>query len=157
MKDFIKSKREARFRRHQRVKAKLFGTKDRPRLCVFRSSKHIYVQLIDDEKGSTLLTACDQNLKKPKRKEKKEKTKIQDKNLAFGKNLDSRSARIKKTKETQKPLGGKVAIAFEVGKLIAEKAGKKKIKKVVFDRGGYKYHGRVKALAEGAREGGLMF
>lgn len=141
MKDFIKSKREARFRRHQRVKAKLFGTKDRPRLCVFRSSKHIYVQLIDDEKGSTLLTACDQNLKKPKRKEKKEKTKIQD----------------KKTKETQKPLGGKVAIAFEVGKLIAEKAGKKKIKKVVFDRGGYKYHGRVKALAEGAREGGLMF
>lgn len=141
MKDFIKSKREARFRRHQRVKAKLFGTKDRPRLCVFRSSKHIYVQLIDDEKGSTLLTACDQNLKKSKRKEKKKKTKIQD----------------KETKESQKPLRGKVAIAFEVGKLIAEKAGKKKIKKVVFDRGGYKYHGRVKALAEGAREGGLMF
>jgi len=112
-----------RYRRHKRVRAKIFGTAKRPRLCIFRSAKHIYAQLIDDEKGKTLAAASDSGIKRTKLKTKKTKA---DK-------------------------------AKEVGKLIAEKAKTKKIEKVVFDRGGYQYHGRVKALAEGAREGGLKF
>ncbi len=115
-----KIKREKKERRHRRIRAKISGTIERPRLCVFCSNKHTYGQLIDDEKGKTIISAKDTELK------------------------------IKGKK-------GKTAIAFEVGKLIAEKAIKKKISKVVFDRGGYIYHGRVKALAEGAREGGLIF
>jgi len=117
-----KEKREKRLRRHRRVRAKISGTKERPRLCVFRSNKHIYCQLIDDSEGQskTLLSASDFEIKKEKGWDKKK-------------------------------------IAFEVGKLIAQKAKKAGIEKVVFDRGGYKYHGRVKALAEGAREGGLIF
>lgn len=106
-----------RKKRHKRVRAKIKGTAKVPRLCVFRSHKHIYGQLIDDEKGKTILSVSD--------KEVKAKNKI----------------------ETAK----------EVGKTLAQKAVEKKIKKIVFDRGGYKYHGRVKALAEGAREGGLKF
>jgi large subunit ribosomal protein L18 len=116
------SKKEKRYRRHKRVRGKIFGTIERPRLCVFRSAKHIYCQLINDEKGQTLVSASDLELKL-KTKSQKSKTKI----------------------------------AFEVGKLIAQKAKEKKIEKVVFDRGGFKYHGKVKALAEGAREGGLKF
>lgn len=112
---------EKRKRRHRRVRAKVFGRPERPRLCVFRSNKHIYAQLIDDEKRKILLGVND---------------------ISF--------SQIKEKK-------GKVEIAFEVGKLIAKKALEKKIKKVVFDRGGYKYHGRVKALAEGARKEGLKF
>jgi len=114
-------KQKKRLRRHKRVRAKIFGTAKRPRLCVFRSAKHIYAQLIDDEKGFTLAAASDSELKKSKK------------------------------------LKTKKAKAFEVGKLIAEKAKAKKIEKVVFDRGGYQYHGGVKALAEGAKEGGLQF
>ncbi len=92
------------------MRAKIKGTADVPRLCVFRSSKYIYVQIIDDEKGKTLAA-----------------------------------------------VNGKFASAAEIGKLIAKKAIEKDIKKVVFDRGGYKYHGKVKALADGAREAGLKF
>ncbi len=92
------------------MRAKIKGTAKVPRLCVFRSSKHIYAQLIDDEKGKTLFAA-----------------------------------------------NGKLTAANEVGKLIAKKAIEKKINRVVFDRGGYKYHGKVKALADGAREAGLKF
>jgi len=114
-------KRQKRYRRHRRVRARIKGTAKRPRLCVFRSAKHIYAQLIDDEKGRTIAAASNGELKK------------------------SKKLKIKKAK------------AFEVGKLIAEKAKAKKIEEVVFDRGGYQYHGRVKALAEGAREGGLKF
>ena len=132
-------KGEKRYRRHKRVRAKIFGTKEKPRLCVFRSVKHIYAQLIADEKRKTLATASDQNLKA---KGKGQKTRVQVKN--------------KKLKEKE-DRAGKVAIAYEVGKLIAKKALEKKIEKVVFDRGGYQYHGRVKSLAEGAREGGLKF
>lgn len=91
---------------------------EKPRLCVFRSNKHIYAQLINDQNGKVLLAASDLEVKKK---------------------------------------GTKKELAQEVGKLIAQKAKKKKIEKVVFDRGGYKYHGRVKALAEGAREQGLIF
>ena len=123
-----------RLRRHKRIRAKVFGTSSRPRLCVFRSLKHIYAQIINDEKGETLVSASDLEFKKLNRKLKKE-IMTKDKKL----------------------LTGKVAIAYQVGKLIAEKALKKKIEKVVFDRAGYKYHGRVKALADGARDGGLKF
>lgn len=130
-----KLKREKRYRRHKRGRAKFFGTAKIPRLCVFRSAKHIYGQLIDDEKGNIIVAADDLKLKeKIKTPTKKQKTEKEKNVIAKG-----------------------VAIAFEVGRLIAEKALKKKIEKVVFDRGGYKYHGRVKALAEGAREGGLKF
>ncbi len=122
-------KYKKRFARRRRIRAKIFGTASRPRLSVFRSTKHIYLQLIDDEKGHTLAAASDLELKK------------------------------KKIKETdkEKEMTNKVKIAFRVGKLLAEKAKEKGIEKVVFDRGGYKYHGRVKAAAEGAREGGLIF
>lgn len=113
-------KQEKRYRRHRRVRAKVSGTSERPRLCVFRSAKHIYAQMIDDQRGKTLVSASDKELKNTKNLKKVERAK-------------------------------------EVGKLIAKKAVEKKIESAVFDRGGYKYHGRVKALAEGAREGGLNF
>ncbi len=141
----VGEKREKRKRRHKRVRAKVSGTSKVPRLCVFRSSRHIYAQLIDDEKGETLTSANDLQLKKAKKKK-----------TTSAKSLDS-AKKGQKEEKTQKILSRKLALAFEVGKLIAEKAIEKKIKKVVFDRGGYKYHGRVKALAEGAREGGLEF
>lgn len=131
----IETKRQRRLRRHKRVRAKIFGTVKIPRFCVFRSAKHIYGQLIDDEKGKTLVSASDLELKKSKTKKGK----------------------LSLTKEALKGKTGKVAIAYQVGKLIAKKAQELKIKKVVFDRGGYAYHGRVKALAEGTREGGLQF
>jgi len=113
-------KQEKRYRRHRRVRAKVKGTKECPRLSVFRSNQHISVQLINDDKKETLVSFGDFKIKK-----KKGLTKVQ--------------------------------LAKEVGRLIAKEALEKKIKKVVFDRGGYKYHGRVKAVAEGAREGGLKF
>lgn len=124
------SKLERRYRRHKRIRSRVYGTPDRPRLCVFRSNKHIYAQIIDDTKGHTLVSAKDLE-------------------------LDSKN---KLTKDdSQLKLSRKVKMAYEVGRLIAQKALKKGIKKVCFDRGGYKYHGRVKALADGAREGGLIF
>ncbi|MBC7326670.1 50S ribosomal protein L18 [bacterium] len=115
------SKVKARKRRHIRVRKKVFGTAERPRLCVFRSLKHIYAQLINDEIGHTYCSASslDREIKE----------------VAEGKN--------------------KKEIAKEVGKLLAKRALELGIEKAVFDRAGYKYHGRVQALAEGAREGGL--
>ncbi len=115
-----KEKRYKRERRHRRVRAKVIGTKDCPRLSVFRSNQHIYAQLIDDSKGKTLISINDWKIKK-----KKGLTKTQ--------------------------------LAQEVGRTIAKKALAQKVKKVIFDRGGYKYHGRIKAVAEGARQGGLKF
>lgn len=136
-----KEKREKRYRRHKKVRGKVFGISQKLRLCVFRSSKHIYAQLIDDEKGRILVSASDLKIKTTSKKQpitrsKKEKV---------GK------------KEEKKALSGKLALAFEVGKLIAKKAEDLKVEEIVFDRGGYKYHGRVKALADGARQGGLKF
>ncbi len=113
-------KQQKRVKRHKKIRARIKGTKVVPRLCVFRSNKHIYGQLIDDNKGRTLVAVSDQRIKS--------KNKL-----------------------------NKTAIAYEVGKLLAQKALEKKIKKVVFDKAGFKYHGRVKALAEGARKGGLIF
>lgn len=115
------SKNIARLRRHVRVRKNISGTAERPRLNVFRSSKHIYAQIIDDVRGVTLVAAS--SLEKAFDHEN-------------GSNRDA---------------------AKIVGKMIAEKALEKGIKSVVFDRGGYIYHGRVAALAEGAREGGLKF
>ena len=111
---------EARAKRHRRVRAKISGTAECPRLNVFRSSKHIYAQLIDDINGVTLASAS-----------------------SLSKDLDVD--------------GGNKSGAREVGKLIAKNAAEKGISDVVFDRGGYLYHGRVQELAEGAREGGLNF
>ena len=126
-----------RHRRHKRVRAKIFGTKERPRLCVFKSNKHIYAQLVDDDKGRTLVGASDLELKKPKTPPQRG---------------EARSMKL--SGKNQRP---KTDVAKEIGKLIAQKAQDLKIEEVVFDRGGYQYHGRVKALADGAREGGLKF
>ena len=112
--------KKARLHRHVRVRGKITGTEQRPRLNVFRSSNHIYAQIIDDSKGITLCAAASNE-----------------------KGFDG-------------PGGNKEA-ARKVGKLIAERAVAKGIEEVVFDRGGYIYHGRVQELAEGAREGGLKF
>ena len=113
-----KDSNQARLKRHKRVRAKIFGTAARPRLAVYRSNANISAQIIDDEKGVTLVSAS--TLEK-----------------AFEGN------------------GGNKAAARIVGKTIAERAAAKGITEVVFDRGGYLYHGRVSELAEGAREGGL--
>ena len=111
---------KARLKRHARVRAKISGTPECPRLDVFRSAKHIYVQIIDDVNGTTLASAS---------------TVEKD----FG------------------AYGGNKEAAKKVGEIIAKRALEKGIENVVFDRGGYVYHGRVKELAEGAREGGLKF
>ncbi len=116
-------RKKKRKRRHLRVRKKVFGTPERPRLAVYRSNKHIYAQIIDDTKGHTLVSAS-----------------TLDKELR---------GKLEKTWNRE--------AAREVGKLIGKRALEKGIKKVVFDRGGYKYHGRVKELAEGAREAGLEF
>ena len=121
MADKNKEKKEKRILRHKRVRALIKGSKERPRLNVFKSNQHIWVQIIDDNKRHTLASASDLELKdSEKKKSKKEK-------------------------------------AFLVGQLIAEKAKGLSIEKVVFDRGGWKYHGRIKSLSEGARKGGLEF
>ncbi len=110
-----------RERIHKRIRARVSGTAERPRLAVYRSLSHIYAQVIDDRAGVTLAAASTRE------------------------------------KDTKVKNGGNVAGAKEIGKLVAERAKEKGIKSVVFDRGGYLYHGRVKALAEGAREAGLEF
>jgi large subunit ribosomal protein L18 len=116
-------KEQSRAARHKRVRKKVFGTPDRPRLNVFRSLKHIYAQVIDDYSGKTLAAASSAD------KELKEKV----------------------------ASGGNMTAAKSVGQLVAQRAAGKGVKAVVFDRGGYLYHGRVKALADAAREGGLEF
>jgi len=133
-------KQKKRYRRHKKIRAKVFGTADKPRLCIFRSAKHIYAQLlIDGEKAKTIATSSD--LKLRGNKSSSSPTEL------------TKQAKGKKKRESSSP----VAKAREVGKLIAKRAQDLKIKRVVFDRGGYKYHGRIRALAEGAREGGLIF
>ena len=112
--------RGQRMKRHSRVRSKISGTPERPRLSVFRSENNIYAQIIDDVAGSTLVSA----------------------------------STVEKGFEGS---GGNVEAAKKIGALVAERALKKGIEEVVFDRGGYIYHGRVQALADGAREGGLKF
>lgn len=115
-----KDSNKQRLKRHVRIRAKISGTKDIPRLCVFRSNQHIYAQIIDDSIGETLCSAS---------------------------TVEKSFTGATSNKEAAKT----------VGKNIGEKAKKLNIEKVVFDRGGYIYHGRVQALAEGARESGLVF
>ena len=109
--------------RHARLRKKVSGSPQRPRLCVFRSLRHIYAQVIDDAEGATLAYASSQE----------------------------------STLQPKSDQGAKISSAVAVGKLVAERAKAKGITQVVFDRGGYKYHGRVKALAEATREAGLVF
>jgi len=115
-----RKRNEIRERIHERIRARLQGTTERPRLAVFRSVAHIYAQVIDDTQGRTLVSASS-------------------------------------TEKDSRIDGGNLAAAKEIGKRVAERAKEKGIKKVVFDRGGYQYHGRVKALADAAREAGLEF
>lgn len=117
MKRFIK-KAQSRFKRKMHIRKTVFGTSSKPRLSVYRSNKHIYAQLIDDENSKTLVSLSD-------------------------KNIDTK--------------GTPVEISAKLGEDLAKTAVSKKIESVVFDRNGYKYHGRVKALADGARTGGLKF
>jgi large subunit ribosomal protein L18 len=119
----MNDKHELRRRRHYRLRRKVAGTPERPRLAVFRSLNHIYAQLIDDENGRTLAAAS---------------------------TLDG-------SLRAEKKSGGNIAAAEQVGRLIAERAKEKGVARVVFDRGGFKYHGRVAKLADAAREGGLEF
>ena len=146
----MQNKYEKRIRRQKRVRAKIFGTAQRPRLCVFRSGKHIYAQLVDDEKGVTLVSAKDQELKTELLKEAKVEKRTKS-SLTEKKKSEPQKA------EHQEKATEKINIAFEVGKLLAKKALENKIEKAVFDRRRYAYHGKVKSLAEGAREGGLKF
>jgi large subunit ribosomal protein L18 len=113
------SKNIIRLRIHKRIRRRVAGTEERPRLAVFRSVKHIYAQVIDDTKGHTVASAS--------------------------------------SKEAELKSGGNLMGAKEIGKLVAERAKEKGVKAVVFDRGGYLYHGRIKALADAAREAGLEF
>jgi large subunit ribosomal protein L18 len=133
------SKNDVRVRIHMRTRLKLRGSQERPRLAVFRSLKHIYAQVIDDRQGHTLVAASSG-----------EKASGGEKKSGGDKKSDG-------DKKSGVAAGGNLAGAKEVGKLIAERAKSKGISKVVFDRGGYLYHGRVKALADAAREAGLEF
>ena len=118
-----KQARKLRIVRHVRVRRKVSGSNERPRLCVFRSLRHIYAQVIDDTTGNTVVSASS----------------------------------LETAAEGGAPPRPKTAAASAVGKLVAERALAKGITQVVFDRGGYKYHGRVKQLAEASRDGGLKF
>ena len=119
----MKTKEDIRLRIHRRIRKKISGTPERPRLAVFRSQAHIYAQVIDDGTGKTVCSASslDETLKKDAKR------------------------------------GANVAAAKAVGSLIATRAKEKGVEAVVFDRGGFQYHGRIKALADAAREGGLKF
>lgn len=116
-----KQKQLNRIKRHGRIRATIAGTIKRPRVSVFKSNRHVFVQLIDDESGKTILSS---------------------------KVISSQKSKLK---------GNKTDKAAEIGKIIAEKAKTAGISEVVFDRGGYRYHGRIKALADGLRAGGLKF
>jgi large subunit ribosomal protein L18 len=133
--------RQARLRRKARVRKKIRGTADRPRLSVYRSLNHIYAQLIDDDSGKTLASVSSLRLELPAEPAE-----------AAGAEEEG-----KKKKKEKKPEGAKVRRSRAVGKAIAEKATGLGIKKVVFDRAGFLYHGRVAALADAARKNGLEF
>jgi len=143
MRKIYKSRRD---RRRAKSKARIRGTAERPRLVVFRSNKYIYSQIIDDAKRETLVAASNKDLMTD---EKGAALKTQNKTEGTENSVSSEKLSVLSGSKTER--------AKLVGKLLARRALKKGIKKVVFDRAGYKYHGRVKALAEGAREGGLKF
>jgi large subunit ribosomal protein L18 len=146
-----------RWRRHKRVRNRVVGTPERPRVCVFRSNAHIYAQLIDDTAGRTLLSVSSLKLDAPAAKPAAKAAKADAK--AEGKAEGKKGKKDKSADAGEKAAaaGRKTTLAREVGKLLAEAAKSKGFAKVAFDRGGYLYHGRVAALAEGAREAGLDF
>ena len=119
----VEHKKQARMKRKKSIRKKVFGSQERPRLSVFRSSRHVYAQVVDDTKGHTVVSASSVE------KDIREKPKFEN----------------------------KVALANFIGKLIAQRALAKGISQVVFDRNGFLYHGRVKAVSDGAREAGLLF
>src|SRR6266851_4265172 len=155
------NKNEIRGRIHKRIRSKVRGTPQRPRLAVFRSLSHIYAQLIDDSKGQTLVAAASSEEAVFKGAgEKAEKGGKAEKGEKKGAEKAPEKAPEKAAKKAPvatKAAGGNVAGAKLIGKAIAARAKEKGIKQVVFDRGGYIYHGRVKALADAAREAGLEF
>jgi large subunit ribosomal protein L18 len=119
----VNIRRQARIKRKKRIRKKMVGTQQRPRMSVFRSAKHVYAQIVDDSCGKTIVAASS----------------------------------VEKAVKGHEPFKNKVALANHIGKLIAERASEKGIKKVVFDRNGFLYHGRVKAISDGARKAGLDF
>jgi len=116
-------KRQARIKRKKRIRKNMTGTPQRPRLSVFRSARHVYAQIVDDTRGTTVVAASS----------------------------------VEKAVKSQPQFENKIAQAAHIGQLIAERAAEKGIKKVVFDRNGFLYHGRVKAISDGARKAGLDF
>ena len=136
----VATKNEARVRRHARIRKKVAGTAKRPRLAVFRSNRHIYAQLIDDRSATTLVAASDREVSLDRQGSSSAKGKSEGEGEGEGEGARA----------------GKVTPAKAVGKLIADRAKEAGIERVVFDRGGRLYHGRVAAVAEGAREGGLQ-
>lgn len=153
----IKRYKNARKRRQTRVRSKVKVTKVRPRLSVFRSSKYIYAQIINDEKGETIVACGDLNEKFPAKVQTRAPSGFDEnqplaeknKNAVPAGHVSRQADRWEKLKKTE--------MAKLVGRELAKRALKAGIKSVAFDRGGYRYHGRVRALAEGAREGGLNF
>jgi large subunit ribosomal protein L18 len=144
-------KRQARLGRRSRVRKKIRGTSERPRLSVYRSLNHIYAQLIDDDSGRTLALASSLRMELPAEKPAEAAEASEDVEKGKGKGKGD------KKKKARKPEGMKVRRSRAVGKEIAEKAAGLGIKTVVFDRGGFLYHGRIAALAESARKNGLEF
>lgn len=143
MRNKNKEKRKAREKRHNRYKHKVFGTSERPRLSVYRSLNHIYAQIIDDIEGNTIASASSLKIELPPESESADKNENKE-----GKD---------KGKAPKKPATLKMRRSKAVGRAIAEKAQKKNIKKVSFDRGGFLYHGRIAVFADEARKNGLKF
>ncbi|MDM8514789.1 50S ribosomal protein L18 [Desulfobacterales bacterium HSG16] len=125
----MNSKKQAWIKRKKRIRKSVLGTSERPRLSVFRSAVHIYAQVIDDTRGHTIASAS-----------------------SMEKNVE-----IQPTPEGEKALSNKIGIADAVGRMLGKRASEKGVKQIVFDRNGFLYHGRVKALSEGARKAGLDF
>ncbi|HLN04109.1 MAG TPA: 50S ribosomal protein L18 [Bryobacteraceae bacterium] len=159
------NKNEIRWRIHKRIRRKVRGTPERPRLAIFRSLSHIYAQIVDDTKGQTIVAAASSEkalrgaataaAPAPEPEPAPETPAPKAEKGAKGDKGEKKAA--KKAAPPVKASGGNVAGAKLIGKTIAERAKEKGIKQVVFDRGGYIYHGRVKALADAARAAGLEF
>ena len=134
---------QSRLRRHLRVRKRLAGTSERPRLCVFRSANQIYAQIVDDAQGRTLVAASSRDA---------DLAKVTAAPAAGGEGEEATPEAYRGLEENRR-----VQLAYKVGMLVAERAKAAGLQRVVFDRGGYIYHGRIAALADGARKGGLDF
>jgi large subunit ribosomal protein L18 len=155
MKKIHDPNRYKRWRRHKRVRNRVVGTPERPRVCVFRSNDHIYAQIIDDTAGKTLVAVSSLKVDAPAASSKPEESAAPEEGAKKGKG--SKGAKAAKAGSAKAPGGRKTVLAREVGRLLAEAAKAKGVTAVAFDRGGYRYHGRVAALADAARQHGLDF